>query len=71
MLFLNGSLVLAILRAPAGAGPEWFQDPKFNQFVLFSMPVVLTVTEWKMIDYVRTRVTKSSVGSDEAGHMPH
>lgn len=55
LLFLNGSLVMAILAATEGVGPDWARKPEFSQFLLFLLPVVLAVVEWKMIDYVRTR----------------
>ena len=55
LLFINGSLVMAILAALAQSGPEWMAKPAFSQFMLFAMPVLLVVIEWMMIDYVRTR----------------
>ena len=55
MLFINGSLVLAILSAVASAGPAWLSNRRFAQFMLFSLPVLLAVVQWMMIDYVRTR----------------
>jgi uncharacterized membrane protein YhdT len=55
LLFINGSLVMAILAAFAQSGPEWMAKPAFSQFMLFAMPVLLVVIEWMMIDYVRTR----------------
>jgi uncharacterized membrane protein YhdT len=55
MLFVNGSLVMAVLSAFAEAGPSWASEPAFSQFTLFLVPVLLVVVEWMMIDYVRTR----------------
>ncbi len=56
MLFINGSLVLAILTAISRSGPSWASKPEFSQFMLFIIPVLLVVAEWMMIDYVRTRL---------------
>ncbi|MEE2935070.1 MAG: hypothetical protein VYA84_03635 [Planctomycetota bacterium] len=58
LLFINGSLVMAVLTALAQSGPEWISKPAFSQFMLFAMPVFLVVIEWMMIDYVRTRLRK-------------
>jgi hypothetical protein len=55
MLFINGSLVLAVLTAIGRTGPSWASKPEFSQFMLFLMPVLMVVAEWMMIDYVRTR----------------
>jgi hypothetical protein len=61
MLFVNGSLVMAILTALARNGPPWLSKPEFLQFMLFLVPVLLVVAEWMMIDYVRTRLRHRSV----------
>lgn len=55
MLFINGSLVMAVLTAFARSGPSWASNPEFSQFILFLMPVLMAVAEWMMIDYVRSR----------------
>ncbi len=55
LLFINGSLVLAILKVLDAAGLTWVTHQGFSQFVLFVFPVALVVVEWLMIDYVRTR----------------
>ncbi|TWT49079.1 hypothetical protein Pla22_42710 [Rubripirellula amarantea] len=55
MLFINGALVMAVLSALAQSGPEWAGNPKFTQFMVFTIPVALVVAQWMMIDYVRTR----------------
>lgn len=55
MLFINGSLVMAVLAALARSGPSWASNPEFSQFILFLMPVLMVVAEWVMIDYVRSR----------------
>ncbi|MEM1069015.1 MAG: hypothetical protein AAGI63_08980, partial [Planctomycetota bacterium] len=46
MLFINGSLVMAVLDALGRTGPGWLKKPAFTQFVLFAVPVVLVVIEW-------------------------
>jgi hypothetical protein len=56
LLFINGSLVMAVLTAITRSGPSWASKPEFSQFMLFIIPVLLVVAEWIMIDYVRTRV---------------
>lgn len=55
LLFINGSFVMALLTAFAASGPSWARKPEVSQFILFSMPVVLVVVQWMMIDYVRRR----------------
>jgi hypothetical protein len=55
LLFVNGSLVLAVLTA-VQAGASWAARPEFSQFMLFLAPVVLTVAEWMIIDFVRSRL---------------
>ena len=55
LLYINGSLVMAVLTALARSGPAWTSKPEFSQFVLFLVPVLLVIAEWMMIDYVRTR----------------
>ena len=55
MLFINGSLVFALLSAFASGGLSWASKPEVSQFLLFFLPVVLMVLEWKMIDYARSR----------------
>ena len=60
MLFVNGSLVMALLSAFAENGPPWLSNPRFNQFVLFTVPVLLVIGQWIMIDYVRTRIAGKS-----------
>ncbi len=56
MLFINGSLVWAILSAFSRAGFRWASRPESSQFILFLFPVVLCIAEWTMIDYVRSRL---------------
>ena len=56
LLFVNGSLVMAILTAIAKTGPPWVSDTRFSQFVLFAVPVLLAILQWKMFDYVRLKL---------------
>jgi len=56
LLFINGSLMMAVLAALAQSGPAWLAKPAFTQFMLFAMPVLLVFVEWMMIDYIRTRL---------------
>ena len=58
LLYVNGSLVMAVLAALARSGPSWASRPEFSQFMLFLLPVLMVVAEWIMIDYVRSRVTQ-------------
>ena len=58
MLYVNGSLVMAVLTALARSGPSWTSKPGFSQFMLFLIPVLLVIAEWMMIDYVRTRFVR-------------
>lgn len=58
LLYLNGSLVLAVISALNRAGENWLADEKIAQCVLFLVPVILVVIEWMMIDYVRTRFVR-------------
>lgn len=60
MLFINGSLVLAFLAAFTRFGPEWMHNPRFAQFMLYLVPVLLVVVEWMMIDYVRSRFQQNT-----------
>ncbi len=62
LLYINGSLVMAVLTALARSGPAWASKPEFSQFVLFLVPVLLVIAEWMMIDYVRTRFTRRENG---------
>ncbi len=58
LLYLNGSLVLAVISALQVSGDTWFEDERVAQCALFLLPVVLVVIEWMMIDYVRTRFVR-------------
>ena len=56
LLFVNGSLALAFLKALAKSGSGWAHDPRLMQFVLLFLPVILVVIEWAIFDYVRRKV---------------
>ena len=58
MLFINGSVVLAFLKAFGSSGSEWARDPRIMQFLLLLVPVILVVIEWVVIDYVRSRIRR-------------
>ena len=53
MLFVNGSLVWAILSVLSSQGFAWAVRPEISQFLLLAIPVGLTLIQWKLIDYVR------------------
>ncbi len=57
LLFVNGSLVLAIVEMFTGSEWELLNKQGAGQFILFVAPVAMVVAEWMMIDYVRTRFT--------------
>ncbi|TWT69184.1 hypothetical protein [Crateriforma conspicua] len=56
LLFVNGSLVMAILVMMMRFAPAWMQQQALMQFLLFALPVALVFLQWMMIDYVRTRL---------------
>ena len=58
LLYLNGSLVLAVVSALKQPEGNWLDDERVVQCVLFTVPVILVVIEWMMIDYVRTRFVR-------------
>jgi hypothetical protein len=58
LLYVNGSLVLAVISALNQAGTNWLGDPRIAQCFLFLVPVLMVVVEWMMIDYVRTRFVR-------------
>ncbi|QDT06100.1 hypothetical protein K227x_45070 [Rubripirellula lacrimiformis] len=58
MLFVNGSLVMAVISAMQRSGPDWANHAQLSQFLLYTLPVVLVVIEWMMIDYLRTRFSR-------------
>jgi len=56
LLFINGALVMAVVRALAQSGPSWLGHAEFSQFLLLSIPVLLVIIEWLMFDYLRSRL---------------
>ena len=56
MLFVNGSLIWAMLSVLASQGQQWATRPEISQFLLLALPVGLCMAEWKLIDYVRRHV---------------
>ena len=56
LLFLNGSLVLATVKTLDQMGTPLMDNPKTAQFLVFTVPVMMVVAEWIMIDYVRRRL---------------
>ena len=60
LLFLNGSLVMAVLSVISRSIGPWALQPGIMQFLLLAIPVLMTLAEWKMIDYVRMRIGRRS-----------
>ena len=60
LLYLNGSLVLAVISALSAGENDLLQDKRIAQCLLFLVPVILVVIEWMMIDSVRTRFVRRS-----------
>jgi hypothetical protein len=58
MLLINGSFVMAILSALTINELPLVSNPRFSQFLLFTIPVLMAVGQWMMIDYVRTRLLR-------------
>lgn len=54
LLVMNGALVMALLATAATGGVNWLQEkPSLSQFILFSLPIFLTIVQWMMIDTLR------------------
>lgn len=60
MLLLNGSLVMAIVTALVNNDVPFVSNEKFSQFLLFTIPVLMAIGQWIMIDYVRTRIIRKT-----------
>jgi len=58
LLYLNGSLVLAVISALDQADETWQKNEQVTQCILFLVPIILVVIEWMMIDYLRTRLLR-------------
>ena len=56
MLFFNGTIVLAFLKAFARSGYDWARNPQLMQFLLLLLPVLMVIFEWMFIDYIRRRI---------------
>ncbi|MEM9825969.1 MAG: hypothetical protein AAF958_05245 [Planctomycetota bacterium] len=59
MLFINGSFVLALVSVLVNNDVPIIGNERLAQVLLFTVPVVMAVVEWWMLDYVRKRVTFS------------
>ncbi|EMI23042.1 putative membrane protein [Rhodopirellula maiorica SM1] len=55
LLFFNASFVMALLTAAESKFPIWAQNAEASQFILFTVPLVLVVLQWMLIDYARSR----------------
>ncbi|GAA5508243.1 hypothetical protein Rcae01_03709 [Novipirellula caenicola] len=55
LLFFNASFVMALLTAVESKFPIWAKNAEASQFILFTMPLVLVVLQWMLIDYARSR----------------
>jgi len=53
LLVMNGALVMALLTTASAARVPFSDNPKAGQFILFSVPILLTVIQWKLIDTLR------------------
>lgn len=60
LLLVNGSLVLVFVKAMARSGSTIASRPDVAQFLLLSIPVVMVVFEWKLIDYFWSRFVRRS-----------
>ena len=58
MLLVNGSFVMAVLTVLANNHVPFVSNMKFSQFLLFTIPVLMAIGQWMMIDYVRTRLLR-------------
>jgi hypothetical protein len=59
LLFLNGAIVMAFLRAVANSGAQWARNPRIMQFLLLLIPVILVVLQWMLLDYLRCRFRRT------------
>jgi len=60
LLFINGAIVLVFVRALVQSETSLLSRPDVAQLLLLSVPVVMVVFQWKMIDYVRGRFNRHS-----------
>jgi hypothetical protein len=52
LLLINGWLVWLAVKTAARSGSPMLARPDVAQLLLFSVPLVMVVVEWKVIDYV-------------------
>ena len=57
MLFVNGSFVLAFVTVLVRTEVPIIGNDSLAQLLLFTVPVVMVVIEWLMLDYVRKRIS--------------
>jgi hypothetical protein len=57
MLFVNGSLIWAMLSVLGSQGFSWAVKPEVSQFLLFLLPVLLCLAQWKLVDYLRRHIS--------------
>ncbi len=60
MLFINGSIVLVFVKALAQSGSALASRKDVAQLLLLTVPVVMVVVEWKLIDYLWRRIPSRS-----------
>jgi hypothetical protein len=53
LLVINGAFVMALLSVVAASGQNWITNEKLSQFLLFSVPVILLLIQWWLIDTLR------------------
>ena len=60
LLFLNGSLTLAVLEAMVVQRPDWGGNKGALQFALFTVPLLLLIAEWIVWDRFRSMFGRKS-----------
>ena len=60
MLFVNGSFVLALVTVLVKTDVPYIGNDGLTQALLFTIPVVMVIIEWLMLDYVRSRLSFGS-----------
>jgi hypothetical protein len=60
MLLINGSLIMAILTALIKNDVPLVSNARLGQFLLFTIPVLMAIGQWMMIDFVRRRLLHKS-----------
>lgn len=66
LLALNSLLVNALLDPVLGAFPVWFRRPKLEQSLLFVLPVLATVVQWWVMDWILYQSRDRSPGSRDS-----